>query len=32
MVQGQRIATGSIGEQDDRIALQIEHVLTGVAA
>lgn len=32
MVQGQRLALGSIGEQDDRIALQIEHVLTGVAA
>ena len=33
MVQGQRLATGSIGEQDDRIALQIERVLmTGDAA
>lgn len=27
MAGGQRLATGSIGEQDDRIALQIERVL-----
>jgi len=27
MVQGMRLATGSIGEQDDRIAIQIEHIL-----
>jgi len=27
MVQGKRVATGSVGEQDDRIALQIERVL-----
>jgi len=33
MVQGRCLATGSIGEQDDRIALQIERVLmTGDAA
>ena len=33
MVHGRRLATGSVGEQDDRIALQIERVLmTGDAA